>query len=261
MSASAHDYLRNAGRATVDFLFPPACACCQQPLGDSHDSPRLLCGACRTQSAPILPDRCHRCSAPVGPHLDTTAGCIHCAADRFAFQRVLSLGVYADRLRSAVLSAKQSGGDVLAATLAELLAIREAETLAQLKFDVIVPVPHHWSERLLRQHLPPVTMAERLARLLHVPWTPHLLTKVRRTRPQIELNHTERRNNLRGAFRLRGRPQLAGAQILLVDDVLTTGTTAHRAAAVMKKAGAIVYVAVIARGLGSATRSPSIRPA
>jgi predicted amidophosphoribosyltransferase len=106
---------------------------------------------------------------------------------------------------------------------------------------------------LLHRHLPPVTQAARFSRVLKAPWSPHILAKVRRTRPQTELNASERRNNLRGAFRLIGRPQLEGTRVLLVDDVLTTGTTAHRAAAVLKKAGATVFVAVIARGLGPGT--------
>jgi len=243
--------VRTLLRDTVDFVFPPACACCQRPLPDSSDTPRFVCLDCRQKLAPTIADRCQRCSAPVGPHLDTTAGCIHCREDRFAFERVFSLGVYDDALRSAVLAAKQPGGDVLTASLAELLFLRETDALQSLGIDLIVPVPHHWTERLLRRHLPPVTFAARLSPLLDVPWTAHLLAKIRRTRPQLWLEPTDRRNNLRGAFRLTGRPQLDGSRILLVDDVLTTGTTAHRAASVLKKAGATVFVAVIARGLGT----------
>ncbi len=247
-------------RDTVDFLYPPACAACHRPLADACETPRFLCTDCRSQLAPIILDRCERCSAPVGPYLDTTAGCIHCRDDRFAFERVFSLGVYDARLRSAVLSAKQQVGDLLTASLAELLARREVDQLQALKIDLIVPVPHHWTDRLVRRHLTPATMAARLSRRLKAPWTPHILAKVRRTRPQTELNATERRNNLRGAFRLVGRPQLEGTRILLVDDVLTTGTTAHRAAAVLKKAGATVFVAVIARGLGPGSQPAADRP-
>lgn len=247
-------------RDTADFLFPPACAVCHRSLSDSHEAPRFLCSICRDVTAPILPHRCERCSAPVGAYLLTARGCYHCGADRFAFERVFSLGVYDAQLRSAVLAAKQQGGDVLTASLAELLALREADALQALKIDLIVPVPHHWTDRLLRRHLTPVTLAARLSRILKATGSPDLLAKVRRTRPQSALEPTDRRNNLRGAFRLVGRPQLDGTRVLLVDDVLTTGTTAHRAAAVLKKAGATVFVAVIARGLGAATQPASDRP-
>lgn len=248
------NHVRNAGRSALDFLFPPTCAACHRPPHDPLNDSPSLCSDCRAGIAPSLPHRCLRCSAPVGPHLDTARGCVHCAADRFAFENVLSLGVYDGPLRSAVLTAKQPHGDRLTAALAELLALNHAEAFSRQPIELIVPVPHHWTERLLRRHLPPVTLAARLARVLNAPCSPHILAKVRRTRPQAQLEPTDRRNNLRDAFRLIGRPQLQGTRILLVDDVLTTGTTAHRAAALLKSAGATVHVAVIARGLGARPR-------
>lgn len=180
----------------------------------------------------------------------------------------MSLGVHDGPLRTAVLTAKQQHGAVLATALAELLFRRERTFFEQGDADVIVPVPHHWTDRVLKTHLPPETLAARLARLLKTPMSSHILAKVRRTPPQTALNHTERRNNLRGAFRLIGKPDLAGARVLLIDDVLTTGTTAHRAAALLKQAGAIVNVAVLARGVGlhsqpaggSTSRSPAASP-
>ena len=246
--------VRRSARDAVDFLYPPACAMCGRPRIAADSVPRLLCEACRCAVAPPLPHRCHRCSAPVGPYLDTTQGCIHCRSDRYAFERVVSLGAYGGSLRDAVLTVKQSRGEILATALAELLVLRDQEFFDSAKADVVVPVPHHWTDRVLSQHLPPETLAARIARLLKVPLSSHILAKVRRTPPQTALEPSERRNNLRGAFRLIGRPQLAGARVLLVDDVLTTGTTAHRAASLLKKAGATVNVAVLARGLGALTQ-------
>ena len=170
----------------------------------------------------------------------------------------MSLGPYGGALKDAILKVKQSRGDVLATALAELLVVNEPGFFDAAKFEVIVPVPHHWTDRLTSRHLPPETLAGRIARLLNVPLGSHILAKVRRTPPQTALEPTERRNNLRGAFRLIGRPQLAGSHVLLVDDVLTTGTTANRAASLLKQAGATVHVAVLARALGAMT--PPIAP-
>lgn len=239
---------RSVWQCAGDFVYPPSCAICRSVLCD--DAGARLCSACRADVAPVLPHRCSRCSAPVGPHLGTERGCIHCREDRFAFAGAISLGPYEGGLRRACIAAKAPDGAIVAAALAELLVEREAASLRGAPVDVIVPVPHHWTERLLRAHLPPVTLAAWLSRLLRVPWSRHILKKVRRTRPQVELSPTARRANLRHAFRLEGRPRLKGARVLLVDDVLTTGTTAHRAAVELKKAGAVVRVAVLARGLG-----------
>ena len=242
----------SAGRWTLDFVYPPACSLCGQPLLNSTARPQRLCVQCRNEVAPVLPHRCLRCSAPAGPHLDTSNGCIHCRADRFAFEKVLSLGAYDGSLREACLQVKRQSGSVVAVALAGLLVEQEfmESGYGQPGFDLVVPVPHHWTDRIRQNHLPPVTLATCVARLLSVPCAAHILAKVRRTRPQTELSHTERRKNLRGAFRLIGRPDLTGRQVLLVDDVLTTGTTAHRAATELKRAGAVITVAVLARGLG-----------
>jgi predicted amidophosphoribosyltransferase len=89
-----------------------------------------------------------------------------------------------------------------------------------------------------------------LARRSGAAYEPHLLAKTRRTPAQADLTPTQRRANLRNAFACLG-VQLRGANILLVDDVLTTGTTAHRASIELRRVGAgRILVAVAARGIG-----------
>jgi predicted amidophosphoribosyltransferase len=175
---------------------------------------------------------------------------VHCRSDRFAFERAVSLGVYEDALRHACLVAKRPGGAPLATGLADLLWSRTGESLLKANIDLVVPVPHHWTSRVVHNHLPPVTISRVLARRLKARWHGHILAKVRRTPSQVSLSVTDRRNNLRGAFRVVGGARLLGRTILLVDDVLTTGTTAHRAATELNQAGASrVLVAVVARAI------------
>jgi len=243
-------------RAGLDFVYPPACALCAAALdANAHGvAERRLCPACRSMLAPQVPNRCVRCSAPVGPYLDTSRGCVHCRNDRFAFERVLSLGVYEGALRSACLLAKGPAGAPLATGLADMLWSRINNDLRGI-IDVVIPVPHHWTSRIGHAHFPPVSIGRLLARRLKGRWHTHILAKVRRTSSQVSLPVTERRHNLRGAFRVVGGSRLNGLTILLVDDVLTTGTTAHRAATELNKAGAErVLVAVIARAIVQTAR-------
>jgi predicted amidophosphoribosyltransferase len=245
--------LSSACDAAVEFLYPPACTLCEQALpagsgsGERDAVAARLCADCRTALAPRAGDRCARCDAPVGPYLDTSRGCIHCRTDRFAFDRVLSLGVYEQRLRQAVLSAKEPGGAPLATALAELLWQTQERALSAAAIDAVVPVPHHWTERLTHPHLPPATLAVTLACRLRAACDRHRLRKVRRTPQQSSLSGVRRRANLRGVFRAVSG---LGGTVLLVDDVLTTGTTAHRAAEALRAAGTQrVLVAVIARAI------------
>jgi predicted amidophosphoribosyltransferase len=145
---------------------------------------------------------------------------------------------------------KQRGGEPLAAALAELLEERNGTDLRRTKFDAVVPVPHHWWDRLRHTHLPPITIARFLAARLKAPVRHAVVSKVKRTPPQAQLNQTERRSNLAGAFEPARRAKLDGLSLLVVDDVMTTGQTAHRVSLALRNAGAeSITIAVIARAI------------
>ncbi len=108
----------------------------------------------------------------------------------------------------------------------------------------------HWVRRLARGTNAPEVLAERLAQRLGVPFFP-LLARRRHTAPQSSLPRAARLTNLRRAFRLRPSYHCQGARVLLVDDVLTTGTTCGEAASTLLRRGAAsVSVAVLARAEG-----------
>lgn len=135
----------------------------------------------------------------------------------------------------------------LATSLGEWFWACRGEKLSRLGIDLVIPIPQHWSKRLVVAHNQAETLADVLARRLRVPSDRHILGKARRTPDQSSLSASRRRTNLRDSFRVRESGRLGGVHVLLVDDVLTTGTTAHRATQALKKAGAgRVTVAVLA---------------
>ena len=128
-----------------------------------------------------------------------------------------------------------------------LCAALDDERLRGRKFDVIVPVPLHAS----RQRERGFNQAKLIAQLLSVdssiPARP-LLKRVRYTTTQTALDRAERMENLHNAFRLRKKANVRALRVLLVDDVLTTGSTLSECARVLKRAGALsVYAATAAR--------------
>ena len=254
-------WLHTFSRAGVDFLYPPCCPLCNadlttQDLRTGGVCPDCWAGLVRSRGTP-----CFRCGAPIGPNLDPALGCLYCHDEHFVFDRVFCLGVYENELRSACLRAKQTGAEPLASALGSGLAEHHREALAAIPIDVVVGIPQHWRLRWRRPHHAAETLAAALARRLKLRLSRSILKKVRATRFQAELNLTERRKNLKNAFDIGrsvfgrsfvGRSRvIAGATVLLVDDILTTGTTVNEASRVLKKAGASrVIVAVLARGLG-----------
>lgn len=233
----------------IDFIYPRCCCWCRCLLPDQTSRQDRFCLACMRIVAPEITDRCQRCSAPVGPHLETSRGCLHCKRQTRRYRDAISLGPYADELRHACLICKRSRHSTLASALSDLLCSRHGDLMRNWKCDVVMPVPHHWFDRILRDH-PASIMAERISRNLHLPLERQTLRKVRRTRKQQELSASAREGNLKKAFRVTWKSHLKGKRILLVDDVLTTGITADRCTRVLMDAGATeVHVAVLARSI------------
>jgi ComF family protein len=139
----------------------------------------------------------------------------------------------------------------LTLALGRLLADRLDARPDWVEPDLIVPVPMHWTRRLLRGVNGPDLLAEAVAHAMRLPIDSRLLVCRRMTRKQGTLLPTARRRNVRGAYAVARRGRLAVQHVLVVDDVLTTGATLDELARVLQRAGVkSVSVAVLARGIG-----------
>ena len=112
--------------------------------------------------------------------------------------------------------------------------------------DLVLPIPLHPVRQRERTFNQADVLAEALARELVLPCRSNLLLRTQPTRPQAELTREERAQNVRTAFALNPDHSIRGQRILLVDDVLTTGSTAEACARLLKAAGALHVVAVTA---------------
>jgi ComF family protein len=143
---------------------------------------------------------------------------------------------------------KNPQGEGLAETVAAGWATSVAQELRPLGIHCVVPVPLHWWRRWQRGYNQSDALARVLAKALHCPFYPYGLRRLRGTATQVGFSITQRRENVRGAFRARRTASVAGKTVLLVDDVMTTGSTAHEAARALRAGGVErVVVAVLAR--------------
>jgi ComF family protein len=121
------------------------------------------------------------------------------------------------------------------------------DRLRDRRFDVIVPVPLHPARERERGFNQASLLAELLSKQTSIRCRP-LLQRIRYTTTQTALDRSERMENLHNAFRLRKKADVRGLRVLLIDDVLTTGSTLSECARVLKRAGAIsVHAATAAR--------------
>lgn len=225
-------------------LYPPACAYCGNAVEDES-----LCLTCQARLADGPEDRsCWRCAATVGPHAGTSKGCDQCTGERFAFEQVLRLGAYENDLKTACLRLKSLSGMRLGRALMQQMVLAHEKRLRDLGAEMVISVPLHWTRRLSRGYDQSAHLAEALATRLTLPVERRTLWRARRTPHQASVPFSERRRNVRDAFRARPNARVAGKSVLLVDDILTSGATCHAAARALKSAGARqVYVAVLAR--------------
>jgi ComF family protein len=235
--------------SAADLVFPPQCAACLREMESAGDMP--LCANCRELLVDEIRTPCPRCAAPLPKHIHEAANCPHCRNDKFAFTRVVALGAYEGSLQEAVLRMKQPLAEPLTIALGKLLAERISQIGGE-PHDFAAPIPMYWTRRITRGQNCPDLLAETIARRLRIPYFTDVLSLRSLRDRQHKLTAAERRHNMRGAFRVRRRYVLNEARVLLVDDALTTGATAHAAALALKKAGAgEVTVAVVARGIGA----------
>ena len=124
--------------------------------------------------------------------------------------------------------------------LGELLEEAFLKWLREEKIDLIIPIPMHIDRLKKRGFNQSVLLAKELAERIRIPWNHSVLVKIRNTPPQVSLHKKARKENLKKAFVVNEswKPFLSHASVLLIDDVITTGTTIMECAKILKRAGA-----------------------
>jgi len=186
---------------------------------------------------------CIRC-AQVFPALAATADdgvCARCRQNPPSYDRLIVYGAYEDELGEAVRLLKFRGVRALGRELGSRLA--SVYQRSGVEADWIVPTPLHWDRRRTRGFNQAGLLAAPVAKASGLPIV-HALSRVRVTAPQAGLSRDQRRQNLRGAFRVRRPEWLRGKRIVVVDDVATTGATFEACARALKRAGAAEVTAL-----------------
>jgi competence protein ComFC len=179
---------------------------------------------------------CAQCRSPFRNAfpLDEQGLCALCRRGVSGFDAAYSYGFYEGDLRALLHLFKYGRVQTLAKPLGRLLALALPR---EESFDAIVPMPLHWRKRWERGFNQANLLADEISRRTHTP-VRHALRRIRFTATQAGLTNAKRRKNVSGAFRPKGADVLRGQRVLLVDDVMTTGSTAAACARALKMAGA-----------------------
>ena len=231
-------------RGIASLLYPPSCTICSGPV----DSGEYLCDECEAKVSRIVPPFCATCSEPFDGAITTTFSCANCAHRALHFDAAVSAYRSRGIVRHVMLNFKYGRQIHLRHLVARwLIAALDDERLRERRFDAIVPVPLHPAKQRERGFNQAALLAEWLSTHMALMVRP-VLQRVRFTTTQTAFDRSERMQNLRNAFRLRKNADVRKLRVLLIDDVLTTGSTLSECARVLKEAGAhSVYAATAAR--------------
>jgi len=221
-------------RYATDLILPPICIHCHTPIA-AH---RVLCPACWKDVDFITPPLCDRLGLPL-PHADgETALSTAALRDPPIFGRARAAARFNGVMRTLIHSFKYGDRHEASDMFAQMMRAAGAGLLEDA--DVLMPVPLHPRKLSQRRYNQAAILAGRLSRLARLPADMTSLRRVRRTPSQVGLSEAERQSNVANAFAIapKAEGRIAGKHILLVDDVITTGSTLSACARVLKEAGA-----------------------
>jgi competence protein ComFC len=221
----------------LNILYPSRCPLCGNEPEVFHHSP--ICVSCWSKIKIYTGPSCSICAMPFSSEYSMVCG--QCLKKKPPFSKVTNYGLYEGVLAEAINQLKFHGVKRLSKPLGRLLL-----SLGLPKIDGIVPVPlnvKRLSERGFNQSL---LLARVVSKAIKVPLLIDILFKKKETLPQLGLSAKERQSNLKDAFEANG--DIKGLRLLLVDDVMTTGTTVTECSRKLLKAGAKdVVVLTLAR--------------
>jgi ComF family protein len=225
---------RRVIRTLSDLAMPPVCLVCRAPLA-GHDA---LCARCWREIDFIRPPLCDRLGIPMPYEIGGLTISAAAAADPPPYDRARAVAAYAGSMRTLVHALKFHDRHDVRRLLGKWLVEAGRDLVADT--EIAVPVPLARRRLLARRFNQAAILAREVARLSGLAYEPLLLERTRATASQVGLTRGQRRRNVSGAFAVPPRmaSRVQGRKVLLIDDVITTGSTVGACARALRRAGA-----------------------
>lgn len=237
-------FMSLAKDSLLSMFFPARCPVCDDVVLPGV----LLCEGCRKKIRPIREPICKKCGKPLGNEREEY--CFDCQKRRHSYRQGRAVFVHEGEIRDSIYRFKYTGKREYASFYAKAAAERCGDWLIRNQVEAIVPVPMYFWKKRLRGYNQAEVFAKALGKELQIPVDCRLVRRIRSTVPQKELNGKERIRNVKNAFQLASNI-VKYKQVVLADDIYTTGSTVDAVAEALLAAGIKeVYCICISIGRG-----------
>lgn len=232
----------HAANGVMDFFLPSLCIVCDDRVDSSKSGFSFICQSCLEKMECVELPMCPICGFP---QLNTISGkyCKHCPPRPLYFDICRGAVLYNEVAAEIIKALKYSRITSIANWMGNLMFLR-LETLLSFDVDLVTVVPLHYQRELNRGFNQSELVARRLCQLKGWKFAPETLCRVRATRKQSELSEEDRARNVRDAFEVPNPDIINGKNVMLIDDVFTTGSSSNECARMLRSAGAhriIIY--------------------
>lgn len=219
----------------LNAVLPPRCILCGRVLSEDDG----LCPECFNEINFISRPYCARCGRPFTEAASTAETlCPACIkSDNRPFRMSRSAFHYDDASKNLILGLKFLDRTENAGILARFMFQAGRDIWTQ-GADLLLPIPLHYTRLIKRRYNQSALLAKELEKLVQIPVDYNSVVRHKKTRPQVEFSGKERVQNVKGAFSVRHPSQILNKRVVLIDDVMTTGSTLKECAQVLLKAGA-----------------------
>jgi len=213
-------------------IFPSQCQLCGEPA--LLNLP--LCNLCLKKVQEIGALRCEVCGKAFTGEVNRLCG--SCIKEKPKFDQARAWAKFEEPMVQIIHQFKYQRGFYFANWMIDSLFKLYLQEFSSQKFDLLIPIPLHWKRLLQRGYNQTLILAQPLSKKLKIPLSTTILQKTRNTHPQVRLSSAQRKENLKKSFQLKKPESVEGKNILLIDDVITSGATANEAGKILKQAGA-----------------------
>jgi len=228
--------LRRFFRGLTDIIYPKRCPGCKNKI---EIADKFICASCQARIKINRPPFCNKC----GRHLETLNLniniCSDCLKNKLNFDRAFSAGVYEGVIKELIHEFKYKGKEHLYRPLSEIMINFIKEYHIPIEYlDLIIPMPLHKTRLRQREFNQAEALSRPIADEFNKTLSTSLLIRHRLTKTQTEMPTQKRFENVADSFSVAKHTDLANKNLLIIDDVFTTGATSSAAALTLKEAGA-----------------------